>query len=496
LIVTTGSGDPGDTIEPVVAEFSVNPTTVNTNDPITISYTVTDETSLKQVELYRKIDGGDWSLIETKDISGTSASGSFTNSISSAGTYWYGMHVVDEAGNVGYEPITPGPISVEVNSSSDSLQKLRASSDGHYLETTDGEPFMWIAEVLWKMPQVADRDDVTFVLDELSKPEHKYSVIYSVVVMSRQQDILHPTNAYGDQPFYGGVSPDFNSPKVVTGGDPDNPNDYWDHLDFMVRETEERGMYFVLVPQWSNMYINAAWGRNDVDKMDAATARSYGEFLGDRYKNENHIIWMLGGDGGDPFENGTAAIHRAQAEGILKGVTGCTTDCPAYNEPSPLWDEVLMTFHAKSGTRSSQLFGTGDAWINIDACYSCTSRSGDYFGVLTDAYNQAAPMPTIESEGHGFWDDANQVWTGLEGTRAFPYMHYFSGGIGPSNLDEYWHFGPGWRDNINLPERNWVGYMRQIMSSIDWYKLVPDNGIILSNRGTLWAEIIAARSSD
>ncbi len=38
--------------------------------------------------------------------------------------------------------------------------------------------------------------------------------------------------------------------------------------------------------------------------------------------------------------------------------------------------------------------------------------------------------------------------------------------------------------------------MRQIMSSIDWHELVPDNGIILSDRGTLWAEIIAARSSN
>ncbi|MEA3449632.1 MAG: MopE-related protein, partial [Patescibacteria group bacterium] len=50
-----------------------------------------------------------------KTISGTSASGNFTDSIAIAGIYWYGIHVIDQAGNVGYEPIPPSSVKVIVN---------------------------------------------------------------------------------------------------------------------------------------------------------------------------------------------------------------------------------------------------------------------------------------------------------------------------------------------------------------------------------------------
>jgi len=110
---------PTDDTDPIVVSFTANPTIVNTNDTITFSYRVTDETALEQVELYRTTDKGgspdddNWSWIKTDDtISGTSALGSFTDSISIAGTYWYGLHVVDEAGNRGYEP---SPVKVIVN---------------------------------------------------------------------------------------------------------------------------------------------------------------------------------------------------------------------------------------------------------------------------------------------------------------------------------------------------------------------------------------------
>jgi len=376
---------------------------------------------------------------------------------------------------------------ITVLPSDDYMPKLVVSSNGHYLEDTDGEPFIWIGEVLWKMVQEINRTDVEFTLDELDAPEHEYSVVYSVIIMRLSGWPENPTNVYGHQPFNGGNVPDFNSPKVVAGGDPDNPNDYWDHLDFMVRETKERGMYFVLLPQWGNAYMNGAYSTTTIN---ASTARAYGEWLGNRYKDENHIIWMLGGDGLDPDAKGTKEIYQAQAEGILKGVTGCTT-CPAYNESDPLWDDVLMLYHATSGTRSSQFFDAEDVWMDIDGTYDAYK---DHFYLLTDAYNQANPRPAIEIEGGGFWamHDKN-----LRQIRMLPYMHYLSGGVGPVYIDEtVWDFSTGWKDKLEVSERDWVGNMKWVMSSIDWYKLVPDYEIILSDNGTGWGEIVAASSSD
>ena len=377
------------------------------------------------------------------------------------------------------------------------LPKLRVSSDGHYVETTTGEPFLWIGEAVWKMPQTLNREDVEFLLDELVQSNHKYSVVFSVAVMGRGDQSENPTNAYYHKPFNDRADghPDFTSPKVVAGGDPDNPNDYWDHLDFIVRETKERGLYMVLLPQWSNYYVNGAHSTRIITE---AEARSYAEWLGNRYKDENHIMWMMGGDGMDPVDKGTKHMYRAQAEGILKGLTGCTSDCPAYNEADPRWDEVLMLYHGHAANgnpeRASNFFGAEDVWMNLDGVYL---GYRDYFYVLTDAYNETNPTrPVIEVEGFGFWDPLDYEQN-MEEVRAAHYMHYLSGGMGALVLDEFvWELAPGWIERLSIPERDWIGHMKSIMSSVAWYKLVPDKGIVLSANGSGWAEIMSARSSD
>jgi len=112
----------GDT-PPTVNAFSVTPDEVPLGNSFTISYTVSDDIGLKQTELWRANDSNgtpvSWAEIEPQrtSLSGqTSYSGSFTDTPSSTGTYWYGMHVVDTAGQWSVEPDPPGPIQVTVTS--------------------------------------------------------------------------------------------------------------------------------------------------------------------------------------------------------------------------------------------------------------------------------------------------------------------------------------------------------------------------------------------
>jgi surface antigen len=113
---TTGSGhnpvsfsaitQPTDTTNPTINSFTATPSTVQQGSSFTISYNVSDSggSGLKQVELYRANDSGGvpgtWALRKTNSISGNGpVSGSFTDAPSPAGNYWYGIHVVDNAGN-------------------------------------------------------------------------------------------------------------------------------------------------------------------------------------------------------------------------------------------------------------------------------------------------------------------------------------------------------------------------------------------------------------
>src|SRR3989339_1496446 len=102
-----------DATAPRVTAFTITPTTLTVGASLTANYTVTDNTALARAELWRAPSGTNctdtvktgcvWTQITSTNITGTSRTGTFTSSPTAAGTFYYGLHAVDAAGNVGYE---------------------------------------------------------------------------------------------------------------------------------------------------------------------------------------------------------------------------------------------------------------------------------------------------------------------------------------------------------------------------------------------------------
>ena len=94
-----------DTLAPSVDQFAVSPVSRALGGSFTISYTVSDTggSSLNRVELQRAPDNGGspgvWAEISEQAVSGESDSGFFTDAPPAAGTYWYGLHVVENSEN-------------------------------------------------------------------------------------------------------------------------------------------------------------------------------------------------------------------------------------------------------------------------------------------------------------------------------------------------------------------------------------------------------------
>jgi len=117
-----------DNIYPTVNSLSVSPSSVTLGSSFTISYSVSDTggSGLNRVELWRADDSGgspvNWDEVKRTSASGNSYSGSFTDVPSLGGTYWYGIHVADNAGNWNDEqnsltdglPGDYGPVEVTV----------------------------------------------------------------------------------------------------------------------------------------------------------------------------------------------------------------------------------------------------------------------------------------------------------------------------------------------------------------------------------------------
>ena len=145
---------PPDTTKPVVSSFNVTPSSVSLGGSFSISYTVSDAggSGLKQVELWRANDSGgipgEWAQITTRALSGNGPStGSFSNAPSVAGTYWYGVHVVDNAGHWNPEP-EPLKVTVVTASVSNSFTWPVDPTNptmGHYGPCNDSSPCFWIS---------------------------------------------------------------------------------------------------------------------------------------------------------------------------------------------------------------------------------------------------------------------------------------------------------------------------------------------------------------
>lgn len=113
----------GDTIKPVVGSFSVGSNQIAIGGAVQASYRVSDSggSNLNRLELWRADDDGgrprdsSWTQVAERSLGGAeSTSGTLTDTPSRAGTYWYGVHAVDNAGNLAFEPNSPGPLRVEI----------------------------------------------------------------------------------------------------------------------------------------------------------------------------------------------------------------------------------------------------------------------------------------------------------------------------------------------------------------------------------------------
>ena len=117
---------------PKVTSLSVSQTSINLGEAVTIYYSVSDDVGLDRVELWRTTDKDGapdtalWQEIKRASISGTSYSDYFTDTPTSPGIYWYGIHVADNSGapeawndernsRTGGSPGVYGPIEVTIS---------------------------------------------------------------------------------------------------------------------------------------------------------------------------------------------------------------------------------------------------------------------------------------------------------------------------------------------------------------------------------------------
>jgi len=371
---------------------------------------------------------------------------------------------------------------------------LSISNNRRHLVTSSGEPFFWLGGTVWGMSEWMTREDIDFYLDDRSRKG--FSVVQVCLLWGKREEnpisfTINAPNAYGHKALamYQGM-PDPTQPMVEDGGTTKAPNDYWDHVDYLVEATAERNMILALLPVWGRRYVNATHPKFSISIFSADKMNTYGAFLGRRYGKDPNIIWVLGGDVKADHGADHRPSYRAMAEGILTGITGALV---AWNEPSPLWDQVLMTYHPDGSPMvNSSTWFHKDAWLDFHMIETFVHKDSVIAAVRYDYQLNNPIKPTVMGEPayegsggrggprRGIHMRRQAYQSFFAGVAGFTYGVYFDDkGNGPL----FSPFGE-WKEMLDLEGAQSMKHLKAFCMTQDWPNWIPDENLIQADTGS------------
>jgi hypothetical protein len=369
-------------------------------------------------------------------------------------------------------------------------QPLSITSNGHFLTTRDGEPFFWLGDTAWELFHRLDRGEARRYLAD--RADKGFNVIQAVALY--ELEAFESPNAYGDFPLAG---EDIQQPDTTTGNDFSDPTqyDYWDHVEFMIREAAALGIITGLLPCWGE-YVTPRFRERTISSVMEGYA--FGWFIGNRFRELNdHIIWILGGDRLPDERPQGVDIWRAMAEGITDGVTGKY----GFDGVSE-YDRTFMTYHCYT---SSARWFHHDPWIDMHTWGSYHEKRDNeraYYEAQDD-WNLPGPKPTLNSEPayelHPVnYDHQNPDAIRFDDfdVRQQAYWSIFAGTCGHTYgchlvwqmyKKEYPHppltlYNPKeWHEALDETGAFQMGYLKQLILSRHFFSRRPDQSILAEN---------------
>lgn len=241
------------------------------------------------------------------------------------------------------------------------LPRIHVSQNRRFLVTESGEPFFWLGDTAWELFHRLNLDEAEHYLEV--RCQQGFNVIQAVLLA--EQDGLRTPNANGHVP--------------LCGDDPTRPNEfYFRYVDAVIRLAADKGLYVGLLPTWGDKVNGELWGVGPVI-FNPENARIYGKLLGERYRDDSNILWILGGDRpADGYEN----VWTAMAAGISEG----------------LGFKPFLTYHPRGGTSSSAALHEA-GWLDMNMLQSghCLVDAPNWGMILAD-YERTPAKPTLDGE--------------------------------------------------------------------------------------------------
>lgn len=258
-----------------------------------------------------------------------------------------------------------------------------------------------------------------------------------------------PANLAGDAPF-------------TTPGDFSTPSEpYFAHVDRVLARAADAGIVVLLAPAYLGFKGEDEGWYDEVRRSGPDKLRTYGRFLGKRYRNQPNLIWLEGGDT-------PPMAARKEVDALVAGIREADT----------------THLHAAHSTRYHSALDDYDRpWLDLNTTYSDCEGHGR--ALQRDATRRRT-IPTLFVEGTYEGEKAS-----LACTISQAYRTLLSGAAGHMFGNRpIWLFDSGWQAALDSPGSRAMQHLAKLVADRDLRGLVPDfKGTLVSGE-----DISAARS--
>lgn len=372
---------------------------------------------------------------------------------------------------------------------------IKVSPNGRYVEYENGKPFFWLGDTGWRLLDKLSREQVDLYLE--TRYKQGFNVIQLGII---DRSSFRARNKSGEM--------------AIVNNDLDRPNEkYFELLDYVLAKAAGLGIYIAIVPAFGSAWDYIPAGDNKV-VFTADKSFRFGKYLGDRYKNQWNIVWIMGGD-----RNPESTHHYEVINSLVKGL----------KEGEKV--KHLITYHP-GGDCSSASFFHDDTWLDFNMTQTGHSdrKVPNYLYSLNN-YCLTPVKPTIDGEPRyenipvRYWEmkvdssykkNPYNIPDSLTpdgyfndyDVRTAAYWSVFSGAFGHTygngSVWCFWEKG----DYSSIPIRNiWqkeilsagsfqMGYLRKLIEKYSSDLLQPDRNVITNNNFLSTDYIASLRASN
>jgi hypothetical protein len=380
----------------------------------------------------------------------------------------------------GLTAVVAGILLLAGIANADPTYPVKVGPTGRYLVDQNGVPFLMTGESPQSM--IGNLSEAEAELFFINRRSHGFNTVLIDLLCAEYTGCRTDGTTFdGIRPFLATL-PGSPGPRGTTVYDLTQPNpDYFARADAIIQLAAQYGFLVMFDPIETGSWLEV------LQANGTTRARTFGRFVGERYKNVANIVWFHGNDYGPPH----FALSPANDDLVTAVALGIKDN----------GDSHLQTVLFNTNTNLPPVLSSDNSrWLPIIDLNAAYTYQATYFEVL-HGYNFSPPMPVFVGEtGYEFEDlavfgsaprnlRAQQYWTLLSGATGQLYGNHFT-----------WPFLNGWQNQLDSPGAVQMAHLVALFSPRRWYDLVPDqhHTFVTAGYGTFEQQdyVTAARTSD